>query len=361
MAADPSRWRRTAVGVLASLLLALLAACSGSGEPAGSDPGPSSSSTTESARASNPAWRDLDRRLGELGPNRGLLVAEVGEDGRCRPIHEVASRTARPTASQFKLLVLGALADRIGAGALSWDRTVVVEDRFRSLGNGPGSLQYAPPDGTTTISAAASTMISISDNTAADLLIDVVGREQVEHYTRRIVAHPETDEPFLTTRQMFLLHYVAGLGDRYLATPRPERADFLASSVDPLSLEEIASGFSTDPRHIDQIEWFASPTDLCAAFAALHRRADDPALSPELDRILSKEVAGIDLGAERWPTVWYKGGSEPGVLTMGWLATDAEGRTFVVEAMVSDPDAPLADDAITDLVGIGRDAFAQLP
>jgi hypothetical protein len=37
--------------------------------------------------------------------------------------------------------------------------------------------------------------------------------------------------------------------------------------------------------------------------------------------------------------VWFKGGSEPGVLTLGWLATDNHGKTFVVEAMVSNHQA----------------------
>jgi hypothetical protein len=61
-----------------------------------------------------------------------------------------------------------------------------------------------------------------------------------------------------------------------------------------------------------------------------------------------------------WPEVWYKGGSESGVLTLGWLATDRRGRSFVVEAMVSNPDAALATDSITDLIALSRTAFGLL-
>ena len=151
-----------------------------------------------------------------------------------------------------------------------------------------------------------------------------------------------------------------GLGDRYLATPQGEREAFLASSVDPLPLGAIGSGYTTEPTSIETIEWFASPDDVCRAFAGLLAQSQEPALSSTLPPILSHEVAGIGLDPSTWPTVWFKGGSEPGVLTLGWLATTVEGGTFVVEAMVSDPDAALAEDAITDLVGLARAAFALL-
>jgi hypothetical protein len=79
-----------------------------------------------------------------------------------------------------------------------------------------------------------------------------------------------------------------------------------------------------------------------------------------LSKVLSKEVAGIGLEPSDWPTVWFKGGSESGVLTLGWLATNSHGRTFVVEGMVSNPDAALAADSITDLVALAQQAFGQL-
>ena len=195
--------------------------------------------------------------------------------------------TARPTASQFKLFVLGALADQIAAGRISWDQTLTVQDAVKSVGNGPGSLQFAAAGTTVSVEEAATKMISISDNTAADMLIGLVGRKAVEAQVRRWTANASANEPFLTTREMFLLHYAAGLADRYLATPRDQRAAFLASSVDPLPLSAIASAFSVDPRYVEQIEWFASPDDVCRAFAGLQRLSKRPALAP-LSTVLSR-------------------------------------------------------------------------
>jgi len=321
--------------------------------------GPWSSRSGSRPRTPARAWAGIDHDISALGPHVGLLVARVSPNGVCAPIHRLAPSTARPTASQFKLFVLGALAEQVAARRISWDRTLTVEDAAKSVGNGPGSLQFAAAGTRVTVEEAATKMISISDNTAADMLIGLVGRHAVEAQARRWTADATADEPFLTTREMFLLHYVAGLADRYLATPRDQRDAFLASSVDPLPLGAIASAFSTDPRYVDQIEWFASPADVCRAFAGLQRLAERPALAP-LSRVLSIETGTIGLGPPAWRTVWFKGGSEPGVLTLGWLATNRRGRTFVVEAMVTNPDAVLSATSITDLVAIARRAFAVL-
>jgi hypothetical protein len=324
--------------------------------PWSSGPGPRSRPDAATARV----WAGIDRSLSGLGPEVSLLAASVSPNGTCRPVHEVAPFTPRPTASQFKLFVLGALANQIAAGRISWDQTLIVQDAVKSLGNGPGSLQFAAPGTAVSVEDAATSMISISDNTAADMLIGLVGRDDVEAQVRRWTGNASANEPFLTTREMFLLHYAAGLADRYLATPRGQRAAFLASSVDPLPLSDIGSGFSTDPRYIDEIEWFASPVGVCRAFAGLQMLSRIPALSGSLSAILSREDFGIGLDRSDWPTVWFKGGSEPGVLTLGWLATNRHGKTFVVEAMVSNPDAVLAADSIPDLVSIAQRAFGLL-
>jgi hypothetical protein len=297
-----------------------------------------------------------------MGPRVGFLAARVSSGGTCRPVHAIAPSTARPTGSQFKLLVLGALAERVEDGRLSWNTTLTVDDDVKSLGNGPqtGSLQFAPSGSSVTVREAATKMISISDNTAADMLVKLLGKQALQAQFRLWTAHAAMNEPFLTTREVLLLHYVPGLADSYLATPRAQRAAFLASSVDPLPAGAVAAGYSDQPRYIEQIEWFASPADICRAFGGLETLSAKRALRPALSDVLSLETGTIGLDRAEWPTVWFKGGSESGVLTLGWLAKRRDGKTFVVEAMVSNPDQPLSASSITDLVVLARDAFALL-
>ncbi len=359
-------------GAVLALALALtVAACSGGGSSSSGAEGAPTSATTpnetpapaETTTTVDPAtaqaWEQIDAELAGLGPDVSLLVARVAPDGTCEPVHEVDPTTARPIASQFKLFVLGALAEQVAAGEVSWDQTVTVREEDRSFGNGEGSLEKVEPGTEVTVEEAATKMISISDNTATDILIGLVGRDAVEAQAREWMADASANDPFLTTREMFLLHYVEGLAEQYLATPPDQRHDFLATEVDPRPLSDIYDGLDLDPHHVDTVEWFASAEDVCRAFVGLQDLATDPALAP-LSTILSLQVAGIDLAPADWPTVWYKGGSEPGVLTLGWLATTAADETFVVEAMVTNPDAALAEDSITDLVALAQDAFALL-
>jgi beta-lactamase class A len=332
---------------------------SGSGSSSSSSGDKTASSSTTPAAAAQ--WKPIERGLAGLAPEVGFLAARVSTDGRCEPVHAIAPSKPRPTASQFKLFVLGALARQIASGKIAWDQKLTVPESVKSLGNSPdsGALAFAPPGSSFTVEDVATNMISISDNTAADMLIRLVGRDAVEAQMRRWSAHASANHPFLLTREMFMLHYVKGLGDRYLATPRDRREAFLESSVDPLPLSSVAAGYSPDPRSVETIEWFASPADVCRALAGLQRLAKQPGLAP-LSAVLSKESGKIGLDPPQWRTVFFKGGSEPGVLTLGWLATTKKGETYVVQAMLTNPDAALAADSITDLVGLGHESFEIL-
>ena len=303
------------------------------------------------------SWAEIDRELTTLAPHVSLLAAQVS-NGVCRPIHQVASSTARPLGSEFKLFVLGALAHQVSRGQVNWSQELTVQDALKSIGNaeGSGSLQFSPAGTAVSVQQTATKMISISDNTAADMLINLVGRSAVESQVQQWSSNATLDVPFLTTRELFLLHYVnyPTLANAYLALVPNKRAAFLAASVSPLSLNEVRA--STEPRDIDSIEYFASPDDICRAFAGLQQLSHQSKLSP-LASILSVNYGGLGLNQSQWPSVWFKGGSEPGVLTLGYLARNSKGETFVVSAMVSNPTTALAPSATGVLLEIAKGAF----
>jgi hypothetical protein len=150
------------------------------------------------------------------------------------------------------------------------------------------------------------------------------------------------------------------LADQYLHLPQGQRAAFLATAVDPLPLIPAQlQGGTGSPADIDTIEWFASPDDICRAFAGLRQLAAQPALAP-LGPILSANNGGIGLDPAQWPTIWFKGGSEPGVLTLGYLATNSKGQTFMVVAMLSNPAAALSPTAELGLLALVQGAFELL-
>jgi beta-lactamase class A len=303
------------------------------------------------------SWAQADRELAGLAPDASLLAARVSPGGSCTPAHQVAAGTARPLGSIFKLFVLGALGHQIAAGRVSWNQPVTVTAQLKSLPS--GQLQNDPDGTQISVLDTAAKMISISDNTAADMLINLVGRSAVEAQDQQWSGHAALNLPFLTTREVFILklsHWPA-LANRYIAANEAGRRALLTSTVDRTPLPALAAAHAwTVPRDIDTLEWFASPEDICRAFAGLRQLASRPGLAP-LGSVLSANDGGAGLDPARWPTVWFKGGSEPGVATLGYLATNSKGQTFVVVAMLSDPAAVLPPSAEAGLLAIVQGAF----
>jgi hypothetical protein len=58
--------------------------------------------------------------------------------------------------------------------------------------------------------------------------------------------------------------------------------------------------------------------------------------------------------------VWFKGGSEPGVWTLGYLARDSQGRTLVVTALASNPRVRLDGASMFEYQALIRSAFNLL-
>jgi hypothetical protein len=146
--------------------------------------------------------------------------------------------------------------------------------------------------------------------------------------------------------------------DEYAAQPSPAaRRSYLANVVDQLPLPSLADAQAfTEPRAIDTVEWFASPRDICRAFAGLDRQAARPDGGP-VAQALSRNDGGLWLDPV-WTTTWFKGGSEPGVITINYLARTG-GATFVASVMLTDPTS-LIDEitAVGEAVALVRGGLA---
>jgi len=190
----------------------------------------------------------------------------------------------------------------------------------------------------------AAAMTSLSDNTATDMLINLVGRPAVEAaLTTTGMTSPALDRPLLTTREIFVLKLQQwpALATRYVTADEPSRRALLASTVDRAPLPAVAAaGAWITPRDINSLEYFASATDLCRAYTSLAALARRPGLSP-IGQVLSLNDDSLALDPAQWKTTWFKGGSEPGVLTMAYLATTRTGHSYVVTALAENPSQPI--------------------
>lgn len=95
-------------------------------------------------------------------------------------------------------------------------------------------------------------------------------------------------------------------------------------------------------------------------YSQLYSDASSSLLAP-VSTALSYNDGGIGLTRSAWPLVWFKGGSEQGVLTLGYLARRADGTVAVVVLQLSGPSKPIASDVtLKALVDVSA-AFKLVP
>ena len=255
--------------------------------------------------------------------------------------------------SAFKLWVLDALAEEVAAGRLKWDQ--VVRLGTRSLPS--GMMQDWPDDAPVTVETLATLMISISDNTATDTLIRLIGRDRIAARVRA-TGHSEPDRmlPFLTTLEAFALK--AGDEARrngYSGADEAGQARLLSQldrGLSPEKLDGRALG-GGKPIAIDKIEWFASAQDMAGVLDSLRKRSD-----PRIRSILAvKPSLGPELRAA-FPYAGFKGGSEPGVINLSWLLRNKAGDWYALSASWNDVAAPV-DNKRFELLAMRLVALAK--
>lgn len=215
--------------------------------------------------------------------------------------------------STFKLAVLAALRAEIAKGTRRWNDVVRLEPGSKSL---PSGVLQSWPDGTPlTLATLATEMISISDNTAADSLIRLLGRKAIRPYGGSNV-------PFLTTREMFLLKTKGNetLRARFQTGNQAQRAAVLAE-LDRLPLPN-GSALDSDPA-LSAIEWHFTNAQLCS----LMSRVDDLPL-------MSVNPGVAD--PAQWKRVAYKGGSDWGVISMATWLESRSGANYCFSATWND-------------------------
>ncbi len=276
------------------------------------------------------SWSEIDGRLAELASQASLVAVEVGSEA---PVHAREAERVGAIGSAFKLYVLGALAAAIDEGSASWQESLAVREAWKSLPS--GDMRMEPAGRRFTLRHYAEQMIATSDNTATDHLMRRLGRSAVEDQLEPMGLSARGNRPFLTTREMFVLKLNApdALRQAYVAAGPADRRRLLAR-VDrlPVSLDDAAGWIA--PRDIDTLEWFASPVDLAEALLYLHETARRPGLAP-VRSILARNP-GILLDAGTWRSAAFKGGSEPGVLSLAWLLERRDGRTFALAIVLND-------------------------
>ncbi len=307
--------------------------------------------------AAVPALSSLDdaaKAIAEQGEKRALAVYRVawGEGGAATltPMLAVNEREPLALGSAFKVFVLGALERAVSSGKLSWQAPVEIRDEWKSLPT--GVMQRLPRGTEKPLSEYALNMMAISDNTATDHIMGVLGRGEVERYYLERVKRPGRTMPFLTTREAFSIK-VSMDGELlgvYADADEAGRRELLAGRVAETPPNEMVAQQWRIPQRVDAVEWFASAEEMCRALAEALAAAKKPGNEPMLAALTKNP--GVPVSASAWRTVAFKGGSEPGVLCLTWVLERASGEgAFAVCIAVNDTRQPLDEQR---LVGLGQ-------
>ncbi|MEO0361119.1 MAG: serine hydrolase, partial [Pseudomonadota bacterium] len=189
---------------------------------------------------------DAAKALEAFGDDVAYLVTRDGEI-----LSERSPDRPLAVGSAFKLGVLAALDAAVARGDAAWDEVATLKARHVSLPS--GMLQDFPVGAPLTLHSLATLMISLSDNTATDMLMERVGR--------RAVADALDLGFALTTKEFFHLK----------ADPDAARAFAAASPAEKAGLVEAYAEAAppsfpggTLPHFDPAIEWSVSPRRLCA-------------------------------------------------------------------------------------------------
>nr|NLD41303.1 hypothetical protein [Actinomycetales bacterium] len=299
------------------------------------------------AHESATSIEEVDSRLAALPTTTRALVTLTQPDGSTSELLSLDPDDAAPLASIFKLYVLLAVAEAVDDGSLAWDEQLTLTEDLYSLPAGEFEGVFE-----VTVREAAAAMISVSDNTATDLLIDRIGREAVES---AVVAaehfDPSLMRPLLTTRELFQLGWgEGGYPERWSEADESARRGMLEEIAgSPLVVEEGNEEAVWD----EGLDWFASAQDIAAVHRVLAAFED-----PVVEEILTINPGiGLELDTTAWPVIAFKGGSSVGVLTGSWRAEREDGAVLTVVVLTSTTDPMESILAQTEVFGLVEDIF----
>lgn len=211
--------------------------------------------------------------------------------------------------SAANLFVLQALRQRLADRKLTLSQKMRLSEEFVSIP--PGIISGRKVNALETVKTVAEQMIANSDNSATDLIMNLLGPRSLDGAAGRT--------PFLTTREFFKLKADPELAARYGSAPLETRLEIL----EELQNRPLPDVSQVREPHEECAGWYASAEELCETMGHVSK---DPAMKLFLG---SAEKAD-------WHHVAYKGGSEIGTLSFTYDLETKGGTRYRFTAIWND-------------------------
>ncbi|WP_082788260.1 serine hydrolase [Sphingorhabdus sp. M41] len=286
---------------------------------------------------------DVMAAIDALPGRQGVLIRQLDTPDH-PPLAALDPDGSYAIASAVKLYILAELDRSIQVGERQWSDVVQLGPKSH-----PSGISQNWPDGSpVTLHTLATLMISISDNSATDTLIRIIGQDKLSQIVTATGHHnPDELRPLLMTRQASALKMPvhAERREQYLSAGPAEREQLLTEFDSALTLDSLDSRILTHrPNFIDQLEWFATPADVVRLLDYLRRNASEE----------SRTILAINPGigqdaAGKWSYFGYKGGSEPGVLSFNFLLQSKAGKNYAVSVSWNNEEISLQESELLAL------------
>ncbi|KAF0250290.1 MAG: beta-lactamase [bacterium] len=282
-------------------------------------------------------FNQLLANLKKLPGETSFIAAKI-KDGKLETLATHNPDSPLAIGSAFKLYVLSELVRTIKTGEHKW--TDVITLKADSLSLPSGIIHKWPIGSPITLHTLASLMISISDNTATDQLVQFLGREKIEKILALTGnAKPDRNIPFLKTIELFKLKLDPSgkSAEIYLAKDINARREMLNNEISKMDKQTLKP--FPKPLYIDKLEWFASANDMCRLMNWLHEQTQSDLTKPARDILAINP--GLSISEKDWPYIGFKGGSEPGVLNLTYLLQSSKGQWYFLSLTCNDPNTPI--------------------
>lgn len=291
----------------------------------------------------------LQKEADAIPGRHAFLFTELTDKGPV-PLYASGEKDRYAIGSSFKLYILGALVDEVNQGKR---RCEDVMPLYAQLVGPPSSEMASWPLGSpATIHTYALKMISVSDNTATDHLLSLVGREHVEQQMKTMGhANPAWNMPMLFTREMTMIRDKKAKDRlvRWTALDEAGRRKLLDEDIAKL---HDYDALDFDTASYDLCEWFATPLDIARALSWLRLNAPEGKPSRLMLDVMTVEPKLI-CDRKTWPYVGFKGGSEDQILCGNWLLRHKNGKWYSFHTWFNNPAAKLNQgDAIKAMQSI---------
>jgi hypothetical protein len=247
--------------------------------------------------------------------------------------------------SASKVYVLGAVVRALQSNQHPWAEVVHLDAHSVP----PGTLQDWPVDSPLTFHTLAAMMVAENDGTAADRLMALLGREQLEKMLLvQGNAHVAQNAPFLSTLEEAKLKDEPGQGalKSYLKLDAAGRRSMLQGALTQVSRDSLTP--PPGPVALGDVGWFASAADLNRALDWVRRNTDSGAAAGA--RELMAINPGVPVRKADFKYLGSVGGSEAGAQALSYLAQRQDGSWVELSLIWNQPSQPIEEERLLHLV-----------